>query len=69
VNGTQQFQFPDRINDAVIDDDLFWGIRLIWFIDNKEGGTVHTEESSGAVARIRLWDRALSANEVAKLGR
>jgi hypothetical protein len=69
VTGTQQFQFPDRAGDAMIDSDLFFGIRLIWFIDNKEGGSAHNEESSGAVARIRLWDRALSANEVAELGR
>jgi hypothetical protein len=69
VNGAKQFQFADTANNAVIDNDLFFGIRLIWFVDNKRGGIAQNEESSGAVARIRLWDRVLSANEVADLGR
>jgi hypothetical protein len=69
VNGAQQFQFTDSTNEAVISNDLFSGIRLYWFFDNEYGGTIHTEESSGAVARIRLWNRALTGGEVSNLSR
>ena len=69
VNGVRQFQFTDTQNEAVISNDLFSGIRLYWFFDNEYGGTVHDEESAGAVARIRLWNRALGGSEVASLGR
>jgi hypothetical protein len=69
VNGVQQFSFTDSTDEAVISSDLFTGIRLYWFSDNQYGGTVHTEESAGAVARIRLWNRSLSAGEVSGLSR
>ena len=67
VNGAQQFQFTDGTDEAVIINDLFTGIRLYWFFDNQYGGSHHDEESSGAVARIRLWNRALTAGEVSGL--
>jgi hypothetical protein len=41
---------------------------LRWFADNSVGGGTG-EESGGAAARIRLWNRALSAGEVANLSR
>jgi hypothetical protein len=69
VNGAQQFQFTDSTGEAIIQNDLFTGIRVYWFYDNKNGGTIHTEESSGAVARIRLWNRALAAGEASNLSR
>lgn len=69
VNGAQQFQFTDSTGEAIIQSDLFTGIRLYWFYDNEYGGTIHTEESSGAVARIRVWNRALTGGEVSNLSR
>ncbi len=69
VNGTQRFQFTDSTDEAVILNDLFSGIRLYWFFDNEYGGTIHTEESAGAVARIRLWNRPLTVGEVSNLAR
>ena len=58
VNGRPQFAFLDSGNDGVIVGDT-----LRFFKD--DGG----EESAGAVARIRLFDTALSAAEVAALDR
>jgi len=59
VNGAQQFAFPDSGNDGVV-----VGNTLRFF---KDDGS--SEESAGAVARIRLFDTALSAAEVAALDR
>lgn len=58
VNGAPQFAFLDSGNDGVIVGDT-----LRFFKD--DGG----EESVGAVARIRLFDTALSTAEVAALDR
>jgi outer membrane protein assembly factor BamB len=63
VDGVQQFRFTDTNDDAALASDA-----LRWFADNTAGG-VTGEESGGAAARIRLWNRALSANEVSKLAR
>jgi hypothetical protein len=66
VDGVQQFQFTDTADEGVV-----YGIdggSLIWFQDNTQG-TGTNEESSGSVARIRLWNRALSASEISNLRR
>ena len=64
VNGMQQFQFTDTNNDAVIDPNN----TLRFFQDNLSGGTTG-EASAGSVARIRLYERALAASEIAALDR
>jgi len=63
VNGAQQFQFTDSLDEGVVSENV-----LRWFRDNYTGGTTG-EASSGSVARIRLWNRALSAGEVSGLSR
>jgi outer membrane protein assembly factor BamB len=69
VNGTQQFRFVDTNDDGVVAFDPERGVdELRWFKDNDFGG-VTGEESGGAVARVRLWNRALSSDEVAHLSR
>jgi hypothetical protein len=60
VDGVQQWQFTDTLGDALIDS----ANELRFFKDN-EGGTEH---SAGAVARIRVFDRALSQSEIDALG-
>jgi Calx-beta domain/Concanavalin A-like lectin/glucanases superfamily/Viral BACON domain/FG-GAP-like repeat len=64
VNGAQQFQFTDTNNDAVIDANN----TLRFFQDNLSGGSTG-EASAGSVARIRLYERALAASEIAALDR
>ncbi|MDQ3913306.1 MAG: CSLREA domain-containing protein [Actinomycetota bacterium] len=64
VNGVQQFSFTDSSNDAVIGGEDV----LRFFRDNQSDG-VTTEHSAGSVARIRLYDAALDAAEVAALDR
>jgi hypothetical protein len=59
VDGVQQWQFTDTAGDGVISNN-----RLVFFRDNVSGG----EHSAGAVARIRLFDRALSQAEIDRLG-
>jgi outer membrane protein assembly factor BamB len=69
VNGAQQFRFTDTSDYGVLNFDPETGTdQLRWFSDNITGG-VTGEESGGAVARIRLWNRALSADEVRNLSR
>jgi OmpA-OmpF porin, OOP family len=63
VDGVQQWQQADPSGVAVIDEEN----TLRFFRDNESGGTT-TEHASGSVARIRLFDRALSATEVRDLG-
>lgn len=66
VNGVQQFSFADTGNDAVIDSNN----TLRFFRDNESGtGCCPDEESGGSVARIRLYDSALKASQVAALDR
>lgn len=60
VNGVQQFSFVDSGDAAVIDSNN----KLIFFRDNP-----NNEVSAGAVARIRLYDCALTPSEVAGLDR
>jgi hypothetical protein len=60
VNGAQQFSFADTGGNGIISA----ANRLIFFKDN---GT--TEESGGAVARIRLYAAAMPAVQVALLNR
>ncbi len=64
VNGVQQFSFSDASNHAVIDTSN----ALRFFKDNTSGGA-GGEESAGSVARIRLYDSALTAEQVAALDR
>jgi hypothetical protein len=64
VNGVRQFSFSDTANRAVIDGND----TLRYFKDNVSGGS-GGEHSAGSVARIRLYDRALSADQVAALDR
>jgi hypothetical protein len=45
---------------------VWWGRYLRFFKDNDSGG-VTTEDSAGAVARIRIYDGSLSADEVAAI--
>jgi len=62
VNGTQYISFADGGSLAVIDGSN----TLRFFKDDTLQGT---ENSAGAVARIRLFDTALSSSEVAALDR
>ena len=65
VDGSLQFQFDDAASqDAVIGGEDV----LRFFKDNTSGGTTG-EDSGGSVARIRLYDVALSANDVGTLDR
>jgi hypothetical protein len=62
VDGTQEIQFTDTNDDAVIDS----ANTLRFFIDDQVTGG---EESAGAVARIRLYDGVLTPSEVSALDR
>ncbi len=63
VDGTRQFSFNDSVRgDAVIDASD----TLRFFRDN-ETGVTPGEASSGAVARIQLYDQALNARQIAAL--
>lgn len=64
VDGVQQFSFADTAGDAVIDANN----ALRFFRDNESGGA-NTEHSAGSVARVRLYDAALTAVEVGALDR
>jgi len=64
VNGDRQFRFTDASGDAVIGSDDV----LRFFKDNTSGAGTG-EESAGSVARIRLYDFALTAGEVSALDR
>jgi hypothetical protein len=61
VDGAKQFSFTDSSNDAVI-----FSSTLRFFQDNTGGGATN-EASPGAVARIRLYNKALTASEVSGL--
>lgn len=61
VNGAQQFSFKDTTKDAVIDPKS----ELRFFADDT---AVPHEDSAGWVARIRLYNTALSASDVQNLG-
>jgi hypothetical protein len=63
VDGAQQWQFTDSLGDAILSSHN----QLVFFRDNLSGGAT-TEHSAGAVARIRVFDRALSTTEIAALG-
>ena len=63
VDGVEQWQVPDSAGVAVINQEN----TLRFFRDNDTGGATN-EHSAGAVARIRLFDRPLSATEVQHLG-
>ena len=62
VNSTQQFSFVDSSDDALIDTNNI----LRFFRDDL---VVSGEASAGSVARIRLYNVALSAAEVSALDR
>lgn len=59
VDGVEQFAFDDTAGRAVIASDT-----LRFFVDDAE---TRREYSDGAVTGIRLYDRALTGNEVAAL--
>jgi YD repeat-containing protein len=61
VDGTQQFQFSDSSSIGVIDSNN----TLRFFRDDNSA----SEGSAGSVARIRIYDGALSATQVAALSR
>jgi hypothetical protein len=61
LDGAQQFQFNDTAGNALIESTLRF------FVDNTSGDTTG-EHSAGAVARIRLFGRALSTTEIGALG-
>jgi len=61
VNGVQQWAFADTSDIAVIDSNN----TLNFFRDNLTGAS--HEDSAGAVARITLYNGALSASQVAAL--
>jgi hypothetical protein len=67
LDGTEQFaSFDDSVSqDAVISGED----TLRFFKDNKAIGGATGEESGGSVARIRLYDVALSGTDVGKLDR
>ncbi|MGH2911342.1 MAG: choice-of-anchor D domain-containing protein, partial [Solirubrobacteraceae bacterium] len=63
VDGIKQFSYDDSSTDAAVIDA---NNTLRFFRDNESGGT-SGESSAGAVARIQLYDEALTANQVAHL--
>jgi hypothetical protein len=63
VDGTKQFSYDDSSTDAAVIDG---NNTLRFFRDNESGGP-SGESSAGAVARIQLYDEALTANQVAGL--
>jgi hypothetical protein len=62
VDGVQQFSFVDASGDGIISA----ANTLRFFIDDNESGG---DAADGAVARIRIYDNALSPAEVAALDR
>ncbi len=65
VDGAEQFSFDDSVSqDAVISGKN----TLRFFRDNEKNGST-TEHSAGSVARIRLFDSALTGTEVGELDR
>jgi hypothetical protein len=62
VNGAQQFSFKDTTRDGIIDRKNL----LRFFIDDK---VTSGEDSSGAVARLRIYNAVLTPAEVAALDR
>ena len=63
VNGSRIFTFTDSADTAVVDAQKF----LTFFIDDMT--TSGGEASSGNVARLRVWDSALTDMEVGALDR
>jgi Concanavalin A-like lectin/glucanases superfamily len=63
VDGSQQFQFEDAASQSAV---ISGEDALRFFKDNTSGGTTG-EDSGGSVARIRLYDVALSADDVGSL--
>ena len=62
VDGVRQWQVPDTAGEGLLTRN-----QLVFFRDNTSGGS-STEHSAGAVARIRLFDRALTQDEIDRLG-
>lgn len=63
VDGTKQFSYDDSSTQAAVIDA---NNTLRFFRDNETGGP-SGESSAGAVARIQLYDEALTAEQVAGL--
>ncbi len=61
LDGVQKFAVVDSLGEAIISD----GNIMNFFRDDVGGG----EESAGSVARIRLYDGALTASQVSALDR
>lgn len=60
INGIEQFNFMDTVAEAII-----YPGQLMFFRDDSDTG--NSENSAGTVYRIRIYDHALSAQEVADL--
>jgi hypothetical protein len=60
VDGIRQWQFSDTTGEALISSQ-----NTLRFFQDNAGGSEH---SAGAVARIRVFDRPLTATEVSNLG-
>jgi hypothetical protein len=65
VDGAQEISFSDSDGDAVVDENN----RLRFFQDNTGGSAPVRESSAGNVARIRVYNVALTPQEVAALDR
>jgi hypothetical protein len=65
MDGVQQWQFTDTAGDAVIGGVTILGYGVYLFVDNVRNGS---EMSPGALARVRVFNRALSDSEIAALG-
>lgn len=61
VDGDERFRFTDTDGQALIPAD-----GLLYFVIDDE--VTHGENSAGALARLRVFDTALTAAEVAALG-
>jgi hypothetical protein len=71
LNGVSQFNFADTTGLAVIDDPNSTNEYLNFFLDDSQNtiltSGLNIENASGSIARLRLYDGALTSNEVAAL--
>jgi hypothetical protein len=71
LNGTPQFSFVDTTGLGVIDDPASTDEFLHFFFDDNQNtiltNGLNIEDATGAVARLRLYDGALTSAEIAAL--